>query len=453
MRFLLATLLLAPLTAFAQIVTIAADGSGDFTTDGRSDQIEINQALDLVAATPALTTVYLKGPNTYWIDSTIYISSNTTLTGDETAVIKLIDHARWRTKFKPMIGQKGLSFTNGLGDPDTITENITIHGFEIDGNRRNQREPSGHSYYNMILLQNTRNIRIYDMYMHDNLADILQTGYDLPGFVINLEYYNNRVHGSGHDGIYVENAEGISIHDNIFTDSRTDAHIRLQNCNRIRIFNNIAGNNPDRQYAGGIGVSMQSHGNTPLDDAEIYNNYFFGKGYFSGIWLWLRSPEQTVHENVRIHDNIISWFRRDGIRIDGFNNTLIENNIIESSGDQDRGIGSGITFIEKDSAPLGAGYQTIVRNNFILNNPAYGIDNREPDKHRFISEGNRIFGNLRGPYRNVQARQDSDTPTALSGRLEQVYYTIMHPAWDAAEAQNDYSGDLSTAAARAQYRQ
>ncbi len=185
---------------------------------------------------------------------------------------KLIDRARWRTRFKPMIGQKGLSLTYGLGDPSTITENITIHGFEIDGNRQHQREPSGHSFYNMILLQNTRITSItsiHDMYLHDNLADILQTGYDQPGFEINLEYYNNRVHGSGHDGIFVVKSVGISIHDNIFTDSRTDAHIRVQNCNRIKIFNNIAGNNPDRQYSGGIDVSMQSEGHIPLDDAEI----------------------------------------------------------------------------------------------------------------------------------------------------------------------------------------
>jgi len=452
MRLLLAVLLFAPLTAFAQIITVAPDGSGDFTTDGQSDQIEINQALDLVAATPALTTVYLKGPSTYWIDSTIFISSNTTLTGDSTAVIKLIDRARWRTRYKPMIGQKGHVQAYIMGAPSTITENISIHGFEIDGNRQNQREPSGRSHYNMIVLQNTRNISVHDMYMHDNLGDILNTGYDLPGFEINLEYYNNRVHGSGHDGIYVVNSVGISIHDNIFTDNRTGAHIRVQNCNRIRIFNNIAGNNPDRRYSGGIGVSMQSKGSVPLDDAEIYNNYFFGKGAFSGIWLWLLKPEQTVHENVRIHDNVISWYKRDGIRIDGFNNTLIENNIIESSGDQDRGAGSGVTFVENDSAPLAAGYQTILRNNTILNNPAYGIDNQVPEKHRFISEGNRIFGNLNGPYRNVQSAQDTYAATALSGTLEQVYYSIMHPAWSAAEAQNHYRGDLSTAAAWAAYR-
>lgn len=84
--------------------------------------------------------------------------------------------------------------------------------------------------------------------------------------------------------------------------------------------------------------------------------------------------------------------------------------------------------------------------------PAFGIDNQAPEKHRFISEGNRIFGNLNGPYRNVQSAQNSFEPTALSGTLEQVYYTIMHPVWEAAEAQNDYRGDLSTTAAWAAYR-
>ncbi|HHH89273.1 MAG TPA: hypothetical protein ENK45_01765, partial [Aliiroseovarius sp.] len=431
-------LALFPLSAFAQVVVVAPDGSGDFTTDGRKDQVQINQALDRVASDPALTTVYLKGPNTYWIDDTIFISSNTTLTGDPDAVIKLVDRARWWTKFKPMIGQKGLSLTFGLGDPSTITENITIHGFEIDGNRERQREPSGHSYYNMILLQNTRNISIHDMYLHDNLADILQTGYDLPGFRINLEYYNNRVHRSGHDGIFVANSLGISIHDNIFTDSRTDAHIRVQNCDRIRIFNNIGGNNPDRQFSGGIGVSMQSEGNTPLEDAEIYNNYFFGKGAYSGIWLWLRSPEQSVHRNVRIHDNVVSWFSLDGIRVDGFDATVIENNVIESAGAVGQGKGSGIAFVEQDSAPLPGGYTATVRNNVILNNPAYGIDNQAPDKYRVLSRGNQIYGNLLGPYHNVTSHADSFAKPALADTLEHVYYTLLHPAWSAAVAQGRY---------------
>jgi len=77
------------------IVYVAGDGSGDYNCDGKSDQIEINKALDFVATHPKYTTVHLKGSNTYWIDSTIYISSNTILEGDSTAIVKLIDNAKY----------------------------------------------------------------------------------------------------------------------------------------------------------------------------------------------------------------------------------------------------------------------------------------------------------------------------------------------------------------------
>ena len=256
------------------IIYVAGDGSGDYNCDGTSDQIEINQALDFVAANSNYTTVYLKGQNTFWIDEPIFISKNTTLEGDTNAVVKLIDNAGWNTQFKPLIGQTGLTYTFGLGDPSTTTGNITIRGFEIDGNRQNQTEPSGNSYYSAIVLQNCYNITINDMYIHDCLADALQTGYDLYGFDINLQFYNNRIHASGHDGIIVINCENFEIHDNIFTDNRTDAHIRVQYCNHFKIYNNIGGNDPNRQFTGGIGISMQANGDTPLNDAEIYNNYF-----------------------------------------------------------------------------------------------------------------------------------------------------------------------------------
>ena len=69
-------------------VYVAGDGSGDFNCDGLDDHIQINNALDY-AAQDHKYHLYLKGPFTYVINDTLRISSNTTLTGDSTAVIKL----------------------------------------------------------------------------------------------------------------------------------------------------------------------------------------------------------------------------------------------------------------------------------------------------------------------------------------------------------------------------
>ncbi|MCK5816685.1 MAG: right-handed parallel beta-helix repeat-containing protein, partial [Candidatus Marinimicrobia bacterium] len=311
------------------IIYISGDGSGDYNCDGSSDQVEINQALDFVAADTNYTTVYLKGSNIYWINEPIYISANTILEGDADVVIKLIDNAGWDTRFKPLIGQKGHVLRIGLEDTTITTGNITIRGFEIDGNRQNQTEPSGNSYYNMICLQNCYNTTINDMYMHDNLSDVLNTGYDVSGFDINLRFYNNRVHGSGHDGIFVIHSENIEIYDNNFTNNRTDAHIRLQYCNHFKIYNNIAGNDPDNRNSGGIGIDIQVKGTIPLNDAEIYGNFIYGKGAFHGIWLWQlkKGGELNTHRDVHIHHNVIVGNQASGIGIFGFNNTLIENNV------------------------------------------------------------------------------------------------------------------------------
>ena len=436
------------------IIYVASDGSGDYNSDGISDQIEINQALDFVASNSDYTTVYLKGPNTFWIDEPIFISENTILEGDANAVVKLIDNAGWNTQFKPLIGQTGLTYTIGLGDPSITTGNIIIRGFEIDGNRQNQTEPSGNSYYSAIVLQNCYNITINDMYIHDCLADALQTGYDLYGFDINLQYYNNRIHASGHDGIIVINCENFEIHDNIFTDNRTDAHIRVQNCNHFKIYNNIGGNDPNRQYSGGIGISMQAGGYTPLNDAEVYNNYFFGKGYYYGIWLWQTSGGGTLHthENVHIHHNIISWFQKGGIGIEGFHNTLIENNTIQSDGGLENSYPApGIVFLGGDPTNNINGFQTVVKNNIIVDNITYGIDNPQPAIHTFVSEYNCINGNLLGNYNNVSSSTDFYSNPELSSNLFEIYNNILNITWPNAVTSGNFEGDLGSNDAKLEY--
>jgi len=451
------------------IVYVAGDGTGDFNCDGIEDQVEINQALDFVAQHAEFTTVYLKGPMTYWINETIYISGNTILEGDKNAVIKLVDNAGWNTKFKPLIGQKGLNLALGLDNTDITTPNITIRGFEIDGNRENQSEPSGNSYYSAIVLQNCYNITINDMYIHDCLAEGVQIINDKYDFDVNLKFYNNRIHRSGHDGIYIGNAINIEIYDNIFTDNRTDAHVRLQYCNHFKIYNNIMGNNPDNRNSGGIGIDIQAHPDIPLDDAEIYGNFIYGKSAFPGIWLWQmkKGGELNTHKNVYIHHNIITGNQGAGIAIYGFNNTIIENNVIEFNGQGNNrsftdnvllGPQSGITFYE-GCDNITRGFRTIVRNNIIGNNAAYGIENRKPKLHTFISEYNCIYNNLKGNYKNVFSSTDiyvfpdyaCDNPLISDDNRIAYGYYILSEAWQKAIETQDFSGDLGAKKAKLVY--
>jgi len=146
---------------------------------------------------------------------------------------------------------------------------------------------------------------------------------------------------------------------------------------------------------------MQADADTPLNDAEIYNNYFFGKGAYYGIWLWQTSGGATLHthENVYIHHNVISWYRLGGIGIEGFHNTLIENNVIQSdAGLENTYPAPGIVFYSGDPANNVSGFQTIVKNNIIVDNVSFGIDNQQSAIHSFISDYNSIYGNLSGNY-------------------------------------------------------
>ena len=444
--FLFVIILFFASNIFAQtapIVYVSADGTGDFNCDGTSDQVEINQALDFVAENEDLTTVYLKGPATYSVDGTIFISSNTILEGDSTAKIKLIDNAGW-PQFQGIIMQKGAVFDIGIADTTNAVHDIIIRGFEIDGNRINQNQPSGNGYVYLIKLQNCYNITINNMYLHDALAECVNIQSCCYGYNINFDFHDNFVTTSGHDGVYVGLSENFKIHDNVFLQNRTDAHIRAQDCNHFKIYNNIAGNNPFNRFSGGIGVDIQAKGEYHIDDCEIYNNYLFGRGSFHGIWLWQTSKggDLNQHTGVHIHHNIIIGYQGSGIAIYGFNNTLIENNIIELNGHGDnramfarvpKGRHSGITFYEGADGNKVKGFTTIVRNNIIGNNAGYGIDNKKPNLNTFVLEYNDVYNNQKGNYNNTFSKTDihvfpdyasDDIYIDELGRYDYAYYFL-----------------------------
>ncbi len=90
-----------------------------------------------------------------------------------------------------------------------------------------------------------------------------------------------------------------------------------------------------------------------------------------------------------------------GIVVNGFQNTIIENNVIDGS-EVD-----GIVY--KGVAGGGTGYQTIVRNNIVINNGNYGISNEQPSINTFISNNNLVYNNAAGNYNNVSSTDDINT--------------------------------------------
>ena len=405
------------------IVYVAGDGSGDYNTDGVADQVQINQALKFVAENDGYTTVYLKGPNTYVIDDTIFIGSNTILEGDSDAVVKLVDHADWE-KYRSMICTIG---NPGQAPTYVPTYNIIIRGFEIDGNRANNEDwdsalgknrYSGSHWYHMIYLINAYGVEIYDMNLHNNMMDAISmrhTGVSQHKFVdVYSKFYNNTIYDTGHDAIYIFNCDNVEVYNNDII-TRTNAGVRTYNAKNILIRDNsIKGGN---EGGGGAGIQIGKTGAPLVTDIEIRDNVISGTT-LSGIWVYGHGTyDFSTAKGVYIHNNLIydtgasSGDRTSGIAVQGFSGTLIENNIID---DNNKDAISHRVF-SPIGTPPNSGYKTIVRNNIITstkphwNEPSttgYGLNNDLSSTHSFISENNIMYNNANGDYRYSSSTKD-----------------------------------------------
>jgi uncharacterized membrane protein len=408
---LVASVTIALSTASSEtIVYVNTDGSGDFNCDGTDDQIEINEALAYVAENPEFTTVHLKGPNTYIISDSIFIGSNTILEGDPEAVIKLEDKADWPLE-KPLITQRD----------SWESRNITVRGFEIDGNHDGNKEKSrGKGYYNLIHFLNCKNIRVYDMYMHDSHGDGLKVvkGSD-------IQFYNNTVYKLGHDALYIIYCSDIEAWNNKIT-CRTNSGLRIYNANQVKFYNNII----NSEGEGGAGIEIQKTGSsTVMDDIEIFNNLLYETNT-AGIWItgYGSAYSKDSAKNVYIHNNKFyktginpgaDW--SGGIVLNGFYDTLIENNLFDGC------YGAAIAHKQVDEEFLspGSGYTTTARNNIIINtqsSPAagegYAFYNKLKGTHSFILQNNCLANNAGGNYMHASSSSDTEVDPAIIEQIE-----------------------------------
>ncbi|MDD3370375.1 MAG: hypothetical protein PHE27_00975, partial [Alphaproteobacteria bacterium] len=168
-------------TATATAPTVTSSGSTTTLTAGNST----NQQVQINAALAKGGIVYLKA-GVYTINGQITIGvDNTTLKGERGAVIKLVDKANW-DPYVELVHVKA--------------KNVRITGFEIDGNAPNNTTSNGDTcncgreYYDIIFVDNTSNVEIDHMYLHDNWNDsILVKGSK------NVNVHNNIFRRPGHD--------------------------------------------------------------------------------------------------------------------------------------------------------------------------------------------------------------------------------------------------------------
>lgn len=397
--------------------TVGPSGSGaSRVVDGTNDQDEINAALQDAAANPG-STVYLEGPFTYDIYSTnLRIGSNTKLTGDSTACLKLHDSVGWATML-PIIGQ--------IGGSGTATHDIEIFGFEIDANRWNQPESEGDAYHNCIGITGTvanpaRNISVHDMKLHDSLGDGLRATH-----AENVNYYNNDVDVMGHEGAFYINVVGGEMRYNDVV-QKCNSGFRTDNCQNIKIHHNTvhkyAGTGANGNGAIQIGNEPPSY-NMPrqTNNIEIYENTIYD-GAGSGILLMdADGSSGTTPQTVHIYNNKIytcGWLRsikyNGGISVWKWGNGLtIENNLIDSC------YNAGIVIT---NAITGCSMQ--VYNNNIINTrntlatdptrmlpvSGYGILNAVPSMMVVDAQNNYMSGNVSGNYYQVTPYSEATVP-------------------------------------------
>ena len=257
------------------------------------------------------------------------------------------------------------------------------------------------------------------MYMHDSHGDGLKVSKGS-----NIQFYNNTVYKLGHDALYVIYSSNVEAWNNKIT-CRTNSGLRIYNTNHVKFHNNII----NSEGEGGAGIEVQkTDPSTVMDDIEICNNLLYETNA-AGIWITGYGSEYSKDsaKDVYIHHNKFyktginqgaDW--AGGIVLNGFQNTLIENNLFDGC------YGAAIAHKEvtdEFSAP-GSGYTTIVKNNIIINTQSsraagkgYAIFNKLKNTHSFILENNCLSNNAGGNYMYASSTSDVEVDP---GFVEQV---------------------------------
>ena len=381
-------------SAAAATVYVDTDGTGNYNCDGTNDHIEINKALAYVNSVGG-GTVYLKGPNTYWIDSTLVMGANTILEGDSNACIKLVANAGWATDV-PMI-------KNIVG-----ADNLIIRGFEIDGNSEAQSGISkGKGYYNMIYFEGASKAEVSNMRLEWGCGDGLKIRNSN-----NIKFLHNDVYKLGHDAFYALGcSNGEVAYNTVMT--RTNGACRLSGgASAFTVHDNTFYSAISGGDSTGPAIEIDKttvSSTSAFNDIEIYKNKIYTMNG-AGIWMFAGYPDNVIRaKNVHIHDNTFTkvgqyvtntGYSNAAIVIQNFDNTIIENNVFDDGGHAAIKWYAWAGHITTQSTT----FTTYVRNNVIKNNDGstsvsgsgVGIWNTDSTHSKFILQNNQFSNNKNG---------------------------------------------------------
>jgi len=281
------------------IVYLSAETSND-------NQIQINEALNNESARKdGILSVYLKG-GVYIISDSIKIGSNTILEGDANAVIKLVNSAYW-PKGRAMIESK-----------ETSLSNVTIHNFQIDGNKEgNGILTCGSEYYDMMEFENCSNLEVFGMYLYNSGKDILKVT-NCSG----VKFHDNIIKEQGGTAVHFAGSSDVSAYNNNITISCGNG-FRIYDSSGANLYNNIITSKTDSSW--GIEMNSGNSGVINIYSNRIYSLQSSGIGSLGG-----GSARLNIHHNI-IYDCKGGVLVEKSISDDSYEGVIIEFNTIVSN--------------------------------------------------------------------------------------------------------------------------
>jgi PKD repeat protein len=422
----------------SSIIYVAGDGTGNYNCDGINDQVQINQALSYAASHPGIT-VYLKGPFVYDINSSCLIGSNTELTGDSSAKLRLANNVGWTTASTgtPILGQ--------IGGAGSVVHDIKIHGFEINGNEGAQSGSGGVDLYRIISFRGSSTAPVYNISVYNmNLHDAKGEGFRCT-FGKNIYYYSNVGNNLQHTCVMYSRVNFGEIHNNV-AHQCSCAGDRLDNCQNIIIDNETISPysgvttyvKDSKGYAvSDLGVQIANSDSSPSTSNIIIRDCNIMSGVNGVLFDSLNDAS-----NVNCYDNVIhdSGYENEGVSRNGGigithcgNGITIQNNDIT---------GSYVAGINVNSAISGTHTVTVSNNNIMNGKTGYAVKNSVASQVSLILTHNYIIGNPANFYPSTLINKNP--ATSQNSKLETVT-ALVQPAVPTANAPQNAPQELGTA--------
>lgn len=392
-----------------------------------TDANQLQDALDDVGKNKTYSVLELAPNNVCTIDEPVTMNDGTTIIGQRSSVLKLVDRAPTSTfgVGVPMIGQRGKTI-----------QDITLHGFTIDGNVANNGHVKwGQQYHTGLYLRNAQDVSITGMYVHDSQGDAWRFR-DSNQITVN----GNKVHKIGHDGLHCRNCTDINASWNDIV-QRTNSGLRVLNSSNVTLaYNRVTG--WDNWASGGAGIQIDrvpdNAGSFECHDIRVYGNDFirtwgagvalsnFGQG--SGDLNNARNVSITRNRFIECgqNPNYVDWV--GGITWTGWDNVLVDQNVFYKC--KRYAISAIVGNTIQGTKPDGSGYKMTVVNNTILDTQlgaftnskafnGYAIANNLPDTHSIQCNGNYLLNSTRGGYKNCTVGSDYVVYDPIVDEVEQ----------------------------------